>query len=151
MVMARGLVRRRASSAASEIVRWFRMGMFDIRLNGKLIEEIAHTLRHLGADDRDIRLFVNWLCERECIVPLGHQRMGCIDPDDDHLFETALLSGARIIVSSDARVLRPPIALAAWLKQHDIRVLDEAGFCQFMRQRVFSPMVLVEGLGAGLL
>jgi len=150
MIIARGIVRRRSASVASEIMRWHRMGLFDAKLNGKLIEEIARTLRNLGVGTDKTRDSVNWLCQRDVVVPIKHQRMGCMDPDDDHLFETAFVSHARMIVSIDANVLAPPAALRAWLVKHDVRVVGEAAFCQFMRERVFSPLAPAELAACGL-
>jgi predicted nucleic acid-binding protein len=44
----------------------------------------------------------------ERVMPIQHQKMGCNDEGDDHLYETAIAGGAHFIVSRDTSVLNPP-------------------------------------------
>lgn len=56
------------------------------------------------------------------VVPIRHQRMGCLDEDDDHLLEVAVAGKADYLVSEDRAVFAPPPYVRAYLERHGIRV-----------------------------
>lgn len=92
-VLAPGLVS--TGSLAAEIIRLWRLGLLEVLLTGKLVNEVAKTLKALGLDDPDVREIVELLCHNpNAIIPLKHQTFGCSDPDDDYLFETAIEGNA---------------------------------------------------------
>ncbi len=139
-VLAPGLVS--VSSASAEIVRFWRTGLFDLLVTGKLVEEVAHTLDALGLDDGDIRDIVEILggSNPDLVIPLKHQRMGCIDPNDDYLFETAFTGEAAIVVSRDRNVLSLPVQLRIAAETAGIRVMSDVDFLHYLRRSIFSPL-----------
>ncbi|HEY9084965.1 MAG TPA: PIN domain-containing protein [Candidatus Tyrphobacter sp.] len=138
-VLAPGLIG--GTSASAEIVRLWRRGIFDVLITGKLVEEVAQTLKVLGAEDQEVIDVAAILCSNpEFIVALQHQRMGCGDPGDDYLFETAFTGGASIIVSRDRSVLSVRASLKIALATKGVRVMSDVDFLDFFRAHLFSPL-----------
>ncbi len=139
-VLGPGLVGAGTSSA--EIVRLWRGGIFDILVAGKLLEEIAETLRALGLDDEATMELVPVLTrDPSTVVAIKHQRMGCSDPDDDYLFELAISGNAAFIVTRDKGLFCLPSSLDLTLKTLGILVINDVDFLEYVRGHLFSPLV----------
>lgn len=142
-VIARGMLSARSTTAGSEIARYWRRGVFELILTGRLVDEVARTLEHLHCSESRIMELVALLCERpECFVTLQHQRMRCLDPDDDHLFEAAVARGPSVLVSEDRHVLNPPHDLEVYLAERSVRVMTPGEFLSFIQARLFSSLAL---------
>ncbi len=134
MVVARGFVSKSKQSASFSIFEAWHSGEILPLFNGKLIREIAKTLEVLGVNRRTIEDFIAMLFLREeALVRIKHQRMGCSDPGDDHLLETALIGGARWIVSDDHAVLDLPNPAKASFRHHGIGILSSGQFVEWLR------------------
>lgn len=152
MILARGFAQRRVKGAASEILRLWQSGLFEIVVSGKLVGETAHTLRLLGVSDPSIEAFVAALCLRDRVVALQHQRMGCLDENDDHLLEAAIRGKAKIIVSDDKRgPLNLPLAAEESLRKEGVAVMSSAQFLRYLRDIAFSPFGLCRAVWPGQL
>ncbi|HTU71303.1 MAG TPA: putative toxin-antitoxin system toxin component, PIN family [Candidatus Baltobacteraceae bacterium] len=138
-VLAPGLVSRRSSSA--EIVRLWRLGLFEVLVTGKLIGETAETLKALGLQDYEVVELVEIIASNpDAIVFLKHQVFGCVDPADDYLFETAIVGQASIIVSRDMDLQALPKPLQHQLNLHHVRVMTDLEFLAYLRRHIFSPL-----------
>jgi putative PIN family toxin of toxin-antitoxin system len=144
-VLAPGLVSSQSSSA--EIVRLWRRGLFDVLVTGKLVDEIAKTLRALGLDDAEVMDLIEILgSQPDVIIPLQHQILGCKDANDDYLFETAIRGVASFIVTRDHALLSLPKPLERTLATHQIRVMTDVDFLNYVRRHVFSPLAFDDRL-----
>lgn len=139
-VLVRGFAQRRIGSAASEIMRWWSLGVFDLRVNGVLIDEVARALvEEFGVPPIAVADIVATLADEGNIVALLHQRMGCRDANDDHVLETAFIANANIIVSCDDDLLHLPEHVQWALRLRGIQVMTDAAFLTYVRKRAFSP------------
>jgi len=102
----------------------------------------------LRADDADA--FVQMLCELSTVVPVYGVPMGCRDPKDDVVIETAMNANVDLIVSRDKDLH------SAWaryaigktgigIRDRPIRVVNVRSFlAELTDQRPFSPLVCAE-------
>lgn len=143
MTWASGFVARNPGSASVAIFQdWIDL-RFDSLLNGKLVDEIAGTLGELGVESESIAEFVALLCARpEHIIVIRHQVMGCADPEDDHLYETAVVGHAGFIVSKDRKVLNPTETVARYLSDRGIEALSPERFRDILEALIDFPEFL---------
>jgi predicted nucleic acid-binding protein len=104
-----------------------------VLFSGELLDEIAETLLELGADRDDVEQVLMLLAVDGQVIPIKHQRMGCADEEDDHLFETALMGKADYLVSEDHAVHRLPAHVQAYLERNGIRLCRAREFCEDLK------------------
>ena len=141
-IFAAGLLAKRQSSSA-EILRLWRSGVFQVLLNGTLVNEIERTLARKHVSRDDIATLVDILSEiPDILVPIRHQRMGLRDERDDHLLETAIVGKAQIVVSRDRKVLDPPLHVENMLRREGIALMSDVEFLATIHGKIFSPLVV---------
>jgi putative PIN family toxin of toxin-antitoxin system len=122
MIWARGLIARNPDGAPAQIIRAWSAGRFRVLVSGELLDEIAGTLRELGAEHEDIVQLIALLATESQVVAIQHQRMGCQDEEDDHLLETAITGKADYLVSEDRAVYDPPAHIRGYLARENVRL-----------------------------
>ena len=72
---------------------------------GSLVNESAETLMSTGVPTDWVEAFVVLLCAEAEVVPIKHQELGSPDPNDDALFEAAIVGHADHIVTRERKLL----------------------------------------------
>jgi uncharacterized protein len=141
-------------ASSGRIFEAFKAGTITVVTSGTLVDEIAETLvEHMEMPPAEVERLVALLCEVAEVVPIQHQVMGCEDPDDDPVIETAITGRADFIVTRDRRLLELPVHVAGYLERAGVRVVrpehfvllpsaavDEAAWIVFLKALV-SPKV----------
>jgi putative PIN family toxin of toxin-antitoxin system len=119
-----------------------------------IIEELRVVLaRPMMVDEAVAERFERELLTASTVVPIGGIAMGCRDPDDDKVLETALVGRADAIVSDDRDLrdfaLRPVPGVLGGVRPLTVLSLD--AFVALLHEGPrFSPLVLPELLPATL-
>ena len=117
----------------------WRSGVFVTVVSGRIVDEVARVLiEELDVTEADTEEFVMLLCAVSDVVPIKHQAMGCRDPNDDSLLETAIVGEADFIVTHDDDLLSLPSHVTEYLRSHGVEVLADAragsrDFCSVLR------------------
>ena len=95
-------------------------------------------VEELDVPEADAEEFVVLLCAVSDVVAIKHQVMGCRDPNDDPLLETAIVGEADFIVTHDDDLLGLPAHVTEYLRSHGVEVLPDAragarDFCSVLR------------------
>jgi len=146
MILAAGFAFRNPGSASSRFIQEWLDGEFELRVSGKLVGEVVKTLDQLGLERPDVQGVVDVLCfDAMAIVTLRHLRMGCSDPDDDHLLEAAVSSRAQFIVSEDRALLNLRTHVLRYLRARGVSVVPLGRFFDALdavrRQPPFSCLI----------
>ena len=111
-------------SSSGRIVEAFKARAITVVTSGPLVDETAETLvEHLGLPPDDVEEFVALVCAIAEVAPIRHQVMGCEDPDDDPVLETALAGRADFVVTRDRRLLELPHHVDRFLERIGVRVI----------------------------
>ena len=108
-------------------------GEFDVAISAPLLEEIIDVLNRprlrdkYSLVDEEIAEFVELLARRGVKVRPAGEIRGCRDPDDDLVLETAVLSGARYLVTRDDD-LKGDESLVRAMEAHSVQVLTVQRF-----------------------
>jgi len=115
--------------APARVREAFASGEFQAVVSVPLLDELAEVLARprirdkYGLAEDEIAEFLRLLAQRSLqIMPKGELHV-CRDPDDDLLLETALLGGARYVVSRDDDIKRDQ-DLVAQMEARGITVLS---------------------------
>jgi len=97
------------NASSGRILKAFLAEAITVVTSGPLVDEIAETLvQYMMVPPLEVERFIALLCARADVVPIRHQVMGCKDPDDDPVLETAIAGQANFIVTRDRRLLELP-------------------------------------------
>jgi putative PIN family toxin of toxin-antitoxin system len=110
-------------ASSGRIFEAFMAGAITVVTSGPLVDETANTLKHLGRPPDDVEQFVALLCAVAEVIPIRHQVMGCKDPDDDPVLETAIAGLANFVVTRDRRLLELPLHVDHYLERAGVRVI----------------------------
>ena len=114
-------------------------GQFDVAMSPPLLREIIDVLNRPRLRDKyllaeaEIAEFVELLSARAVRVEPEGQIHECRDPDDDLVLETAILSGARYLVTRDDD-MKGDKPLVATMKGRGIEVVTVQQFLDLMDQ-----------------
>ena len=125
----------RPGSASHVLFNAFLRGDITVVTSGPLVDELAETLvEDLGRPFEVVESFVTLLCARADVVAIQHQVMGCHDPNDDPVLETAIAGQAEVIVTRDRRLLRLPRHVADYMECQGIRTVLPEGLLDILRK-----------------
>lgn len=106
-----------------------------ITTSGPLVDEIAGTLIETVHRPRDaIEAFITHLCAHAEVVPIRHQVMGCLDPKDDPVIETAISGRANFIVTLDKRLLKLPDYIPDYVRRQGVEIVSLGEFVALLRK-----------------
>ncbi len=71
----------------------------------------------------------------EPLVDISGEKIGCADPDDDHILELAIKAKARFIVARDNAILNLQPLVRKLLDDHGVTVMRNDVFCGFVREQ----------------
>lgn len=115
--------------APAKIREAFMNDEFQVVISVPLLNEITDVLSRsrirdkYGLDENEISEFLFLLSQRGLqVIPTGNLHI-CRDPDDDRVLETALLGGARYMISRDDDIKRD-LDLVAQMEARGITVLS---------------------------
>jgi putative PIN family toxin of toxin-antitoxin system len=122
MVWVSALTSRNPKSPNRHIFEAFKARAITVVTSGPLVDELAETLvEHMEMPPAEVERFVALLCLVAEVIPIRHQVMGCEDPDDDPVIETALTGHADLIVTRDRRLLELPHHVDRYLERAGVR------------------------------
>jgi len=105
------------NASSGRIFEAFTTGAITVVTSGPLVDEIADTLvEYMRVPPPSIR----------------HQVMGCSDPGDDPVLETATAGGADFVVTRDRRLLELPPHVARYLERAAVAVVRPEQFVRLV-------------------
>lgn len=124
----------RSGSASRLLYEAYARGAITIITSGPLVDEIAGTLiEDLRRPPETVEVFIAHLCAHAEVVPIQHQVMGCLDPKDDPVLETAINGRANFIVTLDDRLLTLPKHVADYMHRHGVEVVAPGVFVERLK------------------
>lgn len=124
----------RLGSASHVLYQAFLREEITVVTSGPLVNELAETLiNHLGRPADAVEAFIALLCARAEVIAIQHQVMGCRDPDDDPVLETAVTGNADILVTRDRRLLNLTTHVAKYMERCGIRMMPPEIFAEMLR------------------
>ena len=114
-------------------------GAFQVVISAPLMEELARILSKprlmlkYGYSDQDLREYLERIVSRSQAVTLAGEVVLSRDPKDNPVIETALIGGARFLVSRDEDLTRDQ-PLVAHLATRGITVVTVARFLQHLAE-----------------
>lgn len=137
----------------TSIVQWLvfvallQQRRFELVASDPLLREVRAVLIRRGAPERTTDAYVDSLAGIATFVRIYGVPMGCPDPDDDKVLETAMNANADVIVSRDSDLFHPrslwPIQKTGiGIRDRPIRVLSVREFVdELTGVPRFSPLV----------
>lgn len=126
----------RSGSASHLLYDAYLRGAITIVTSGPLVDEIAGTLiEALHRPPEIVEKFVAHLCARAEVLSIRHQVMGCLDPKDDPVLETAISGRANFIVTLDKRLLKLPEHVADYVRRHSVEIVSPGEFAILLRKK----------------
>jgi len=127
-------------SASDFIYQAFKRGDFECVTSGPLIDEIARVLlEEFGVPEDAVEDLVRAICRIAKVVSIKHQIMGCADPNDDPVLETAVAGAASVVVTRDAKLLNLPTHVDSYFRARGIDIETPANFCRRLRALQQAP------------
>jgi len=124
----------RPGSASRALFDAFARSEIKIVTSGPFVRELADVL----IDELDhprglVEQLIALICARAEIVMIRHQVMGCSDPKDDPILETALTADVDFIVTLDQRLLHLPPHVAKYVQRRGVKIIKPGDFAVLLR------------------
>jgi putative PIN family toxin of toxin-antitoxin system len=157
-VLVSALLTRRA--AKTSLVEWLvfvaliGQRRFELITSDPLVHEVRKVLLRRDVIEADADEYIDSLTRYATFVRIYGVPMGCPDPDDDMVLETALNANADVIVSRDGDLFHPRSLqtikkTGIGIRDRPIRVLSVREFVdELTGVPRFSPLVLPATLAA---
>ena len=124
----------RSGSASRLLYEAYLRGNITIITSGPLVDEIAGTLiETLHRPPDAVETFITHLCAHAEVLPIRHQVMGCLDPKDDPVLETAISGRANFIVTLDKRLLNLPEYIADYVRRQGVEIVSPGEFAALLQ------------------